>query len=75
MRSGYAAGDLKSVMHTAHALKGTLSMFGAKPASELASQIEKCALGTDTAGIPELLEKLVVEMDILLPLIPLDGTQ
>ena len=75
MRSGYAAGDLKSVMHTAHALKGTLSMFGAKPASELASQIEQCALGTDTAGIPELLEKLVVEMDILLPLIPLDGTQ
>jgi hypothetical protein len=73
MRSGTMCGDLKSVMHTAHALKGTLSMFGARPASELAYQIEQCALREDVAGIPDLLDRLVMEMDILLPLIPLDS--
>ncbi|MBI2751214.1 MAG: response regulator [Burkholderiales bacterium] len=74
MRLGQARGDLKSVLHTAHALKGTLSMFGARPASELAYQIEQCAKRQEAACVPELLDKLVVEMDVLLPLIPLDTT-
>jgi len=74
MHVGQASGDLKSVLHTAHALKGTLSMFGARPASELAYQIEQCAIREDAAGIPDLLSRLVVEMGILLPLIPLDAT-
>lgn len=35
------AGDLKTVMHMAHSLKGTLAMFGARPASEVASRMER----------------------------------
>jgi CheY-like chemotaxis protein/HPt (histidine-containing phosphotransfer) domain-containing protein len=74
MRTGQASGDLKAVLHTAHALKGTLSMFGARPASELAYQIEQCAIQENASGMPDLLNRLVVEMDILLPLIPVDAT-
>ncbi|MFZ2309510.1 MAG: response regulator [Rhodoferax sp.] len=73
MRDGLASGDLKAVMHVAHALKGTLSMFGAKPASDLAYRIEQCSLDSDAPGIPALLDSLTREMDLLLPLIPMDA--
>ena len=73
MRSGLEAGDLQAVLHVAHALKGTLSMFGAKPASELAHQIEKNAMRSDAAGAGKFLPALVIEMDRLIPVIPLDG--
>jgi PAS domain S-box-containing protein len=36
-------GDFKSLMHTSHALKGTLAMFGAKPAVALSSELEALA--------------------------------
>jgi HPt (histidine-containing phosphotransfer) domain-containing protein len=74
MRSGLEAGDLQAVLHVAHALKGTLSMFGAKPASELAHQIEKNAMRSDAAGAGKFLPTLVIEMDRLIPVIPLEGS-
>ncbi len=74
MKSGLKSGDLQSVLHVAHALKGTLSMFGARPASDLAQQIEKGAEGQDSAVISALLPSLIVEMEQLIPVIPLDRT-
>lgn len=47
MTDALAIGDQSSWLHTAHALKGTLGMFGAKPAVNLAEQLEKLAAGGD----------------------------
>ena len=73
IQEGLESGDLKSVLHTAHALKGTLSMFGAKPASELAYQMEQCAMRMDAAGVSERVAPLARELDRLIAVIPLDG--
>jgi two-component system sensor histidine kinase/response regulator len=73
MRDGLECGDLKPVLHTSHALKGTLSMFGAKPASELAYQIEQCATRLDTAGVAQRLAPLEAELERLIAVIPLQG--
>ena len=54
------------VLHTAHALKGTLAMFGADPASQLAARIEACAGRGDLASIEPLLTTFVGEVEQLL---------
>ncbi len=63
MQSALANGDLKPLMHTAHVLKGTLGMFGAKPAVVLASELEKLAVATLDGSAPQnnavLSEKLL----------------
>jgi hypothetical protein len=73
IRHAVGSGDLKAVLHVAHALKGTLSMFGAKPAVELATQMEQCASRRDAAGIAELVSPLEAELGRLIAVIPLDG--
>ncbi len=73
IRAGLGSGDLKPVLHTAHALKGTLSMFGAKPASELAYQMEQCAMRSDAQGVAALVAPLVAELDRLIAVIPLES--
>jgi len=70
IREGLRLGDLKVVLHTSHALKGTLAMFGAHPASHLAQQMERCALQSDAAGITDLVDPLVIEMEQLIAAIP-----
>ncbi|MCF8209957.1 MAG: response regulator, partial [Rhodoferax sp.] len=75
IRDGLNSGDLKVVLHTTHALKGTLSMFGAQPARDLAHQMELCAMHSDSAGLPVLLNRLVIEMDGLLTAIRVTGLQ
>jgi HPt (histidine-containing phosphotransfer) domain-containing protein len=52
-------------LHTAHALKGTLAMFGADPASQLAARIETLAGRGDVALIEPLLPAFVAEVDYL----------
>jgi len=54
------------VLHTAHALKGTLAMFGAEPASQLAARIESLAARGDLALIEPHLPALVSEVEQLL---------
>ncbi len=73
MQAALATGDLLPVLHVAHALKGTLAMFGAKPASDLAGEIERCAGGHDSQGAELRLALLALEMDKLIPVIPLLG--
>ena len=57
-----AQGDLKPVLHLAHALKGTLAMFGARPAVELAQRMELLVVQGETEGLDELMEALHVEV-------------
>jgi CheY-like chemotaxis protein len=66
IRDGVASGNLTAVMHTAHALKGTLSMFGAAPASALASQMEQCALRRDVQGVSDLVWPLSKSLESLI---------
>ena len=72
IQDGLQSGDLKTVLHAAHALKGTLAMFGAKPASELATQLEKFASQGDINGACGLLEPLIGELNRLISVIPLE---
>jgi HPt (histidine-containing phosphotransfer) domain-containing protein len=69
LQESLARGDIKSILHTSHALKGTLSMFGARPASELAHQIEQSADVADADRIATLLEPFAAEVAQLIPLI------
>jgi CheY-like chemotaxis protein/HPt (histidine-containing phosphotransfer) domain-containing protein len=66
LQSGLQSGDFKAVLHVAHALKGTLSMFGARPASELARRIESFAEQLDAPGINLLVQPLAEEVEQLL---------
>jgi HPt (histidine-containing phosphotransfer) domain-containing protein len=66
LQAGLQSGDFKSVLHVAHALKGTLSMFGARPASELARRIESFAEQLDAPGINLLVQPLAEEVEQLL---------
>ena len=65
MQQALVAGDLKTVLHTAHALKGTLAMFGAQPASELARHAEKLAGQGVPDGLSTLLAAMMAEGDQL----------
>jgi len=65
LRAGYAGGDLKSVLFVAHALRGTLVMFRAQPAVQLAQSIERLAGRGDASGVGELIERLSGELEKL----------
>jgi two-component system sensor histidine kinase/response regulator len=72
MRAGLAQGDFQALMHISHALKGTLAMFGAEPAGAIAAEIERCALQQDAAGAGVRLGLLEIEMERLIPVIPMN---
>ena len=58
MQANWAGADWVALGHTVHALKGTLNLFGAQPAAELAAQLESAAgqgLGADLQAGLELL--------------------
>ncbi len=61
MTAALASGDMSPLLHTAHALKGTLGLFGAKPATQLALELEKMAADAQHASamdVPALQLKL-----------------
>jgi CheY-like chemotaxis protein len=62
MEQALADRDLIPVLHVAHALKGTVAMFGARPAVELAQRVELLAERGDTIGMPELIDALNAEV-------------
>jgi CheY-like chemotaxis protein/HPt (histidine-containing phosphotransfer) domain-containing protein len=66
MRSALQKGELQSVLHTAHALKGTTAMFGAAPASVMAARIESYAAAENAAAIAPLLDPFMQEAQKLL---------
>ena len=73
--NGLTSGDLTQVMHTAHALKGTLSMFGAAPASALAAQMEQSALRKDVDAVVALVTPLSRALECLIAALAENGTQ
>jgi HPt (histidine-containing phosphotransfer) domain-containing protein len=75
IHDGLSSGDLATVMHTAHALKGTLSMFGAAPASALAAQMEQCALRKDAQGVISLVAPLSQALATLITVLVENRTQ
>ncbi len=60
-----AKGDQMPTLHTAHALKATMAMFGAEPASQLAARIETLAGLGDLPAIERLLPSFTTEVDHL----------
>jgi HPt (histidine-containing phosphotransfer) domain-containing protein len=62
LRHHLAAHEALPVLHIAHALKGTLAMFGADPASQLAARIETLAGRGDVALTEPLVPMLVAEV-------------
>jgi hypothetical protein len=69
LRDGLS-GDLSVLERTAHALKGTLAMFGAQPASALAARLERSAQAGDTLQIKGLVDALIVEVERLIAAMP-----
>lgn len=65
IQSGLKSGQAEPVLHTAHALKATLAMFGADPASELAARMEAMAREGALALIDSLVHPFVTEVDQL----------
>ena len=61
-----ASGDLQPVMHVAHALKGILAMFGARPAVAVASRVETQSGKGRLEGLAELVAEMVTEVEQLL---------
>jgi CheY-like chemotaxis protein len=55
----YAEGDLPALANTAHAIKGTVSHFYASKAIACASQLERIALGGQSADYQAMTEALV----------------
>ena len=65
LRAGCGAEDAKSVLFVVHALRGTLAMFRAQPAVQLAQRIERLAERGDCTGMGELIELLSAELERL----------
>lgn len=62
IRTALQANNFQGILHTAHALKGTLSMFGAVPARDIAMRIEGLAGAEDAVAIAPLVETLESEV-------------
>jgi len=62
MQAALAAQDWEALMHCGHALKGTMGMFGARPAVELAWQIEDGAEHRRTEGLAAHVQAVALEV-------------
>jgi CheY-like chemotaxis protein/HPt (histidine-containing phosphotransfer) domain-containing protein len=66
LRVALASEDMRAVARTAHSLKGTLSMFGAVPARDLASEIEALAASANAHLVAALVEPLREQVELLI---------
>jgi len=51
MQQALAQADWRAIAHTAHTLKGTLGLFGAHPAVDLATELERLTANTEESGM------------------------
>ncbi|MBT9491952.1 MAG: PAS domain-containing protein [Paucibacter sp.] len=58
--------DLETLLHGGHALKGTLGMFGARAAADVARRVEEAAERGSMSGMRELIAQLSAEVAQLL---------
>jgi response regulator RpfG family c-di-GMP phosphodiesterase len=66
MQQAIAKRDLQPLLHTAHALKGILAMFGATPPIEWARQLELLAAKNEHTGVDDLMNALTRDVTSLL---------
>jgi two-component system sensor histidine kinase/response regulator len=64
-----ADGDFNGLLHLAHALKGTLGLFGAVPASGLAHRLEAMAAFADAGSVAGVIDPLAREVDTLVQIL------
>ncbi len=69
MQNALASHDMETILHTAHAIKGTLSIFGARPASQAAALVEQHAQEKDLVGLTALMGPMASEVDKFIPLL------
>ena len=62
LQGALVANDPKVILHVAHSLKGTMAMFGARPASELAQHMERQANLGQMDGMREMVTTLETEV-------------
>jgi two-component system sensor histidine kinase/response regulator len=62
MKISMAGEDLTTLLHVAHSLKGTLAMFGAEPATELAHAVEQMAARKNREGLDGMVKQLIAEV-------------
>ena len=67
IRKAVAARDALAIERHAHALKGSVSNFGAQEASDAAQELETKARAGSLAGIDESLANLERALDLLRP--------
>ncbi|NBW51990.1 MAG: sensor histidine kinase, partial [Betaproteobacteria bacterium] len=61
-----SSGDFNALLHGAHALKGTLALFGAEPASNLAHRLEAMAAFADKDSVGDVVDPLIQEVERLM---------
>ena len=58
LEANLLAKDMEAFMHTVHALKGTLSLFGAQPAADVAAEMELAASQGQVEGMAQNVAQL-----------------
>ena len=66
LRQGAAEGNASQVQLTAHSLKGSLAVFTASRALEIAQRLEELGRGQDVSGAEALLRELDLELEPLM---------
>ena len=66
LRAGLAAGDADMVMRVTHSMRGSLSAFGADPATRRAKELEALARAGDLREADALAQQLFAEVERLL---------
>jgi CheY-like chemotaxis protein/HPt (histidine-containing phosphotransfer) domain-containing protein len=66
LRAGLAAGDADMVMRVSHSMRGSLSAFGADPATRRAKELEALARAGDLREADALAQHLFAEVERLL---------
>jgi CheY-like chemotaxis protein len=66
LTAALAAQDIDTLLHGGHALKGTLGMFNARPAADVARRVEESAEKGSMVGMPALVAELQQEVARLL---------
>lgn len=61
LREAQQLNDVKALAHTAHTLRGSCAIIGARRMAALAAQLEDLARAEARDGVAELIDKLEVE--------------
>lgn len=62
LRAGGAAGDAEGVARAAHAIRGSVGIFGALRAATMAAALEEAPAGADVASLCDECERLLAEL-------------